>query len=148
VATEAARVGVLALTLLLAPGCTTKVIDLTVSDGGAEKVVVPRADDADAVAVADAVADADDAAVADDAADAVAPLGFKEAVDAGTVLGPGHYVTFTCCPPADADAGACSESWLGTSDVCYDAGEWKSRAYERCTAAGLLLWDYRLFGAC
>jgi len=148
---EATRVGFLALALVLAMGCTTTVINLAVGDGGTEKVSVPGqgADGAGPPDVTLAVDEGlDKVSVPGQGADGASPPDFEEAFDAGTIPGPGRYVLFTCC--VLTDTSTCTDGRLGGPGVCYDAAEWKSRAYDQCTALGstFTLTDYRLFGTC
>lgn len=160
----------LVLSVVFAMGCTTKVINLAVADGGVEKRDVGRedvsADREDAsvdredasVAIEDAGKDREDASVAiedagrdrDDADDA-SSAHLKEAYDAGMVAGPANYAQITCCIIADAEvvAGSCTSVWLGGPDVCYSPAQWKDRAYSHCASVGApALTDYILFGAC
>jgi hypothetical protein len=125
----------LAVALVVAVGCTTKVVNLAVDDGGIEKVSVARADADGASSTGFADADGADS------------TGFDEAVDAGMVLsGGGHYLQFTCCLLGDGNQ--CSEERLGGPDACYDAAAWKMRASDRCIALGFSLAGYGLFGSC
>jgi hypothetical protein len=123
VANETARVRRLAAALLVAVGCTTKVINLAVDDGGTDKVSMAGAD-----------------------ADAAPSTDFDQAYDAGPVVGGSRYLQFTCCVLGDAIQ--CSDERLGGPDACYDWPTWKSRATERCAALGLNLGDANLYGSC
>lgn len=159
---EAARAWLAALALVLAMGCTTKVVNLAVDVGGAGGINVPSEDaasakdadvskDADVVKDADVAKDADvdvvkDADVVTDA-DVATSADFLAAFDAGKVPGPAHYVNFMCC--VGVDAGNCKAEVLGGPDLCDLYGEWKSRATDFCTAQGtIFIGGYDLYGAC
>jgi hypothetical protein len=165
VRSEAAYVRRLApvLSVVLAMGCTTRVINLAAADGGAETPSVVREDasvDREDAGVApkdvsvtpvDVKVAPEDAVVDLVAADSANSANLKEALDAGMVPGPSYFVVFTCCFPADGEvnAGTCTSLWLGGAETCYSAAQWKDRASSQCTSmAGAILTDYRLVGAC
>lgn len=147
-----ARIVPLVFATVLGTGCTTRLINLAVREGGVddaaverEGAVADRGPDSPADVPTEA-AQLEDARVTPDGPDGAAEAEFQRALDAGFVTEPAHYVQFTCC--TRADARVCTEAWMGGADTCLDPGGWKQRAYNHCESLGADMTDYAPYGAC
>jgi len=142
----------LVLSGALAMGCTSKLINLAVHDGGTDAGsgdpdIADRPGPADlGIELALDDAGTDDTVAVGDGPDGASAADFQRAYDAGMVTEAGHYVQFTCCDLADPNK--CADEWIGGPDTCLGPAEWKARSSVRCDSLGLVLTAYGLFGAC